>query len=868
MKKLLISLIAVLASVSTFADSWERCKSVSDLTSGGTFIIGYEATAKSGEIIPMLNTGGTATTTAAGYMAAAEKAVDMSKVTATDDYEFKIVASTKVTNAVCIKCGDNFIGNTDTKNNLKLFASESANTAYSLTVGTNDVFKFQIAANKSYTHLQYNTNSPRFAVYGGTQKDLVVYKKKITTIVPVTGVSITDKDGNALGYSVNLTETETMQLKAAVAPTNATEKDVTWSVLQDSVVVSVSESGLVTALKPGLAAVVVTTKDGEKQASVYVNVTEPQQKTIAQFLESKGGICYLTGTVSDIVNTEYGNFTLTDESGSIYVYGCLTPDGEKKQFSTLDVSEGDVIKVLATEYKLYNEVEEAVNVVFVENYGAPAPPVTFEITTGAEDFTVTPSDTEATYYVELQYGSLEEVYQMLADYGMTKLEEYYDYLLNDMGSNLDYVSGVQTQSYEDDWYLDLEEDAGDYTIVAFAVDENHKRISEVFTKEFTITGPSEDEIAANQFKQDHAAILEETVETVDSDDKAAVKAALEDYDDLSVGAQALLAEEKELLDALYATIGWNEAEEALDELMDDYEDLVDDRVAMILLKSDEKLSSEFFDKVVPQVEQLEDLMEQGKQTGTPTPDEYMALLEELSEAIANLHDEAMELYPTEAGDYADVIIELFDAKEKYDALNEEYKEVRDDLKLTNLWNRVTDQYAAEVNRLNWDLENNPEPSDLRLAFHYANINLIRLNLVVFEEAAKQHMTKDEKIQSLLDAIIKLVSSRNTMAAQYGALVEDDAEWQAISARLDIEEAAVNALADPTLEELNAHEAELAAINAAMQAYAAKLEAGVTGISTMQKAEGRMQNIYNFAGQKVDANYRGIVIKNGKKVMVK
>ncbi len=40
-----------------------------------------------------------------------------------------------------------------------------------------------------------------------------------------------------------------------------------------------------------------------------------------------------------------------------------------------------------------------------------------------------------------------------------------------------------------------------------------------------------------------------------------------------------------------------------------------------------------------------------------------------------------------------------------------------------------------------------------------------------------------------------------------------------------------------------------------------------GISPiMQNAGSRMQNSYNLAGQKVDNNYRGIVIKNGKKVM--
>lgn len=38
-------------------------------------------------------------------------------------------------------------------------------------------------------------------------------------------------------------------------------------------------------------------------------------------------------------------------------------------------------------------------------------------------------------------------------------------------------------------------------------------------------------------------------------------------------------------------------------------------------------------------------------------------------------------------------------------------------------------------------------------------------------------------------------------------------------------------------------------------------------SVMQNAEYRMQNTYNLAGQKVGENYRGIVIKNGKKVLI-
>ncbi|MCQ2256204.1 MAG: hypothetical protein MJZ29_11985 [Bacteroidaceae bacterium] len=113
-------------------------------------------------------------------------------------------------------------------------------------------------------------------------------------------------------------------------------------------------------------------KYAETTGTITVTVKEPEtpvvDKTIAEFIASEGGKCYLTGIVSDITNTKYGNFTLTDESGSISIYGCLTPEGESAKFSTLDVVAGDKIKVLADEYLVYNEIEEAKNVIFVEEF--------------------------------------------------------------------------------------------------------------------------------------------------------------------------------------------------------------------------------------------------------------------------------------------------------------------------------------------------------------------------------------------------------------------------------------------------------------------------------------------------------------------
>lgn len=163
--------------------SWSRVTTVAELLAGGTFIIGYEATANSGEIVPMANTG-SATTSAAGFIYSGSKAVsggkdtiDMSTVSETSNYEVTIVASTSVSGAICIKLGDNYLGNTNTKNKCKLFTTEAATTAFTPTVGNNDVFTLKIAANKDYHTLQYNASSPRFAVYGGAQKNVVIYKK-------------------------------------------------------------------------------------------------------------------------------------------------------------------------------------------------------------------------------------------------------------------------------------------------------------------------------------------------------------------------------------------------------------------------------------------------------------------------------------------------------------------------------------------------------------------------------------------------------------------------------------------------------------------------------------------------------------------
>lgn len=96
--------------------------------------------------------------------------------------------------------------------------------------------------------------------------------------------------------------------------------------------------------------------------------------TISQFIGKTDKINFmrLRGVVSNIKNTEYGNFTFTDATGALYVYGLLTADEQTKQFASLGVAEGDTLTILAKEYKLFSDNkngpdDEVVNAIYVSH---------------------------------------------------------------------------------------------------------------------------------------------------------------------------------------------------------------------------------------------------------------------------------------------------------------------------------------------------------------------------------------------------------------------------------------------------------------------------------------------------------------------
>ena len=88
--------------------------------------------------------------------------------------------------------------------------------------------------------------------------------------VAVTGVSLNKT-------SLNLVEGSSETLTATVAPSNATNKTVSWK-SSDVSTASVDDSGKVTAVKAGSATITVTTADGSKTATCSVTITS---KTIS-----------------------------------------------------------------------------------------------------------------------------------------------------------------------------------------------------------------------------------------------------------------------------------------------------------------------------------------------------------------------------------------------------------------------------------------------------------------------------------------------------------------------------------------------------------------------------------------------------------
>ena len=109
---------------------------------------------------------------------------------------------------------------------------------------------------------------------------------------------------------------------------------------------------------------------GESQVTQYVIVRQGSlaavEATCAEVIAGADGKTFtVTGTVTNIENTLYGNWWLDDGTGLVYIYGTLDKDGKEKNFESLGIENGDVITVQGPK-TTYGEKIELVNVTVLD----------------------------------------------------------------------------------------------------------------------------------------------------------------------------------------------------------------------------------------------------------------------------------------------------------------------------------------------------------------------------------------------------------------------------------------------------------------------------------------------------------------------
>jgi len=108
-------------------------------------------------------------------------------------------------------------------------------------------------------------------------KTVKVPPKAPVVKVPVTGITLT-----GAGNVKTLAKAGTLQITAAVAPANATNNKVTWSIVNGTGTASISNAGVVTGLTAGTVTVNATAQDGSgKIGTLTLTVSEVAAATIA-----------------------------------------------------------------------------------------------------------------------------------------------------------------------------------------------------------------------------------------------------------------------------------------------------------------------------------------------------------------------------------------------------------------------------------------------------------------------------------------------------------------------------------------------------------------------------------------------------------
>ena len=129
---------------------------------------------------------------------------------------------------------------------------------------------------------------------------------------------------------------------------------------------------------PKSATVTFATSNLKTELKVTQDGVAGAATTIAYFLAQKPSdeVWYtLTGEITEIKDTKYGNFTIKDETGSVYVYGLTeekTADGSNDQsFKYLNLKVGDKLTLCGTRDEFKGEAQVGGTAYYISHVSAP-----------------------------------------------------------------------------------------------------------------------------------------------------------------------------------------------------------------------------------------------------------------------------------------------------------------------------------------------------------------------------------------------------------------------------------------------------------------------------------------------------------------
>ena len=350
----------------------------------GKYLIVYEGTPAymDGSLTPGKSSGQIGST--AGMV---ETSITNGRIASSDNVDKSIIVIEKSGAGYALKASSGkYMGMSGNDNSMK--SSETAST-YVHTITFNVDNSVSLLSSDGYTKLAYNKSSKYFRYYkvttisgqpasyplpilyrlvdgneGGSETPEPEQPKTLVSIA-VVGQTTTYTVGDTFEFDGTVTATYDDESTATVTPTSVSEPYMNTVGTQD-ITVSYTE-GEVTA---------------ETTYTITVNEAPagPIVATIEEFLKAEDSetIWYqLTGTISNIVNTTYGNFDLTDETGTVYVYGLKeSKDAGNQTFSQLGLKEGDTVTLIGNRDTYVNqnsgsEKDEVTNAYYVSHVAAP-----------------------------------------------------------------------------------------------------------------------------------------------------------------------------------------------------------------------------------------------------------------------------------------------------------------------------------------------------------------------------------------------------------------------------------------------------------------------------------------------------------------